>query len=127
DEAGNPQTHIFSYLAPYVEDDFKFTSRLTLNLGLRYDYRAAPYEIHNHFFWRDVNNAKGGLCFADKTLLTNGVAPAGNGVYEYCGNNVPHAGSKTPFAPRIGFAYRLPGDKTVVRGGYGVFWDSSEG
>jgi hypothetical protein len=127
DEAGNPQTHIFSYLAPYVEDDFKFTSRLTLNLGLRYDYRAAPYELHNHFFWRDVNNAAGGLCFADRTLLSNGVAPPGNGVYEYCGANVPKPGSKTPFAPRLGFAYRLPGDKTVIRGGYGVFWDSSEG
>jgi hypothetical protein len=126
DTAGNPQTHLFSYLAPYVEDDIKF-KRLTLNLGLRYDYRAAPYELHNHFFWRDVNNPKGGLCFADKTLLTNGVAPAGNGVYEYCGSNVPRPGSKTPFAPRLGFAYRLPGDKTVVRGGYGVFWDSSEG
>ncbi len=98
-----------------------------MNLGLRYDYRAAPYELHNHFFWRDVNNPKGGLCFADKTLLTNGVAPAGNGVYEYCGSNVPRPGSKTPFAPRMGFAYRLPGDKTVIRGGYGVFWDSSEG
>ena len=127
DVAGNPQTHIFSYLAPYVEDDLKVSPRLTLNLGMRYDYRAAPYEAKNHFFWRDVNNAQGGLCFADKTLLTNGVAPVGNGVYEYCGSNVPHPGSKTPFAPRLGFAYRLNDEKTVVRGGYGVFWDSSEG
>ncbi|MEO7042490.1 MAG: TonB-dependent receptor, partial [Gemmatimonadaceae bacterium] len=43
DQAGNPQTHIFSYIAPYIQDDWKPTKRLTLNLGLRWDYRAAPY------------------------------------------------------------------------------------
>ena len=129
-QAGNPQTHIFAYFAPYVEDDFKFNSQLTLNIGLRWDFRPAAYEKQNHFFWRDTTNALGGLCYADKTLSTNGVAPGGNAttgpILRYCGK-VPHGGSKTPFAPRLGFAYRLPGDKTVVRGGYGIFFDSSEG
>ena len=125
--AGNPQTHIFSYLAPYVADSWKVTQSLTLDLGLRWDYRAAPYEEKNHFFWLDTQNPQGGLCYADKILSTNGVAPAGNGVYRYCGSNHPKPASKTPFAPRVGFAYRLPGDKTVIRGGYGMFWDSSEG
>jgi hypothetical protein len=126
-EAGNPQDHVFSYFAPYVQDDWKVNNRLTLNLGLRWDYRAAAYEASNHFFWLDNKNPLGGLCYADKSLSTNGVAPAGNGVYEYCGSNVPHPGSKKPFAPRFGFAYRPFGEKTVVRGGYGIFWDSSEG
>jgi len=125
--AGNPQDHVFSYFAPFVQDDWKVSNRLTLNLGLRWDYRAAAYEVSNHFFWLDDKNSQGGLCFADKTLLTNGVAPVGNGVYEYCGSNVPHSGQKTPFAPRVGFAYRPFGEKTVIRGGYGIFWDSSEG
>jgi hypothetical protein len=125
--AGNPQDHVFSYFAPYVQDDWKVNNRLTLNLGLRWDYRAMAYEASNHFFWLDNKNPDGGLCFADKKLSTNGVAPAGNGVYEYCGSNVPHPAQKTPFAPRIGFAYRLFGDKAVIRGGYGIFWDSSEG
>jgi len=125
-EAGNPQDHVFSYFAPFFQDDWKVTNRLTLNLGLRWDYRAAPYEVSNHFFWLDDKNPLGGLCYADKTLSTNGVAPEGNGVYEYCGSNVPHPGSKTPFAPRVGFAYRMF-SKTVVRGGYGIYWDSSEG
>ena len=53
----------------------------------------------------------GGLCFADPELATNGVAPAGNGFYNYCGRNNPADGSKTPFAPRIGFAYRPFGGK----------------
>ena len=130
-EAGNPQTHVFSYFAPYVQDDLKVTKKLTLNLGLRWDYRAAAYEKQNHFMWLDTTNKQGGLCFADKTLITNGVS-TGLGydgvtpVLRYCGSNVPHPGSKTPFAPRVGFAYRL-GEKTVLRGGYGMFWDSSEG
>jgi Carboxypeptidase regulatory-like domain len=127
--AGNPQTHVFNYFAPYVQDDWKVTQKLTLNLGLRWDYRAAAYEASNHFFWLDVTNPNGGLCYADKQLSTNGVAPGGNAnsgpILRYCGS-VPHPGSKKPFAPRVGFAYRLTG-KTVVRGGYGIFFDSSEG
>ncbi len=127
--AGNPQTHIFNYYAPYVQDDWKVTQKLTLNLGLRWDYRAAAYEEKNHFFWLDTKNARGGLCFADPQLSTNGVAPGGDAtsgpILRYCGS-VPHPGSKKPFAPRFGFTYRLT-DKTVVRGGYGIFFDSSEG
>ena len=127
--AGNPQTHIFSYFAPYVQDDFKATPKLTLNAGLRWDFRAAPYELNNHFFWLDSTNPNGGLCYADKTLSTNGVAPGGDAtsgpILRYCGK-VPKPGSKTPFAPRLGFAYRVD-DKTVVRGGYGIFFDSFEG
>ena len=127
--AGNPQTHVFNYYAPYIQDDWKVTQKLTLNLGLRWDYRQAPYEASNHFFWRDLSNPLGGLCYADKTLSQNGVAPGGDSVsgpiLRYCGS-VPHAGSKKPFAPRFGFAYRLT-DKTVVRGGYGIFFDSAEG
>jgi len=127
--AGNPQTHVFNYFAPYVQDDWKVTQKLTLNLGLRWDYRAAAYETSNHFFWLDTTNARGGLCYADKKLSSDGVAPGGDStsgpILRYCGS-VPHPGSKKPFAPRIGFAYRLS-NKTVVRGGYGIFFDSAEG
>jgi len=127
--AGNPQTHVFNYFAPYVQDDWKVTRRLTLNLGLRWDYRAAVYEAHNHFFWLDTSNPEGGLCYADPALTTDGVAPGvglnGGPILRYCGS-VPHPGSKKPFAPRFGFAYRLS-NKTVVRGGYGIFFDSAEG
>jgi hypothetical protein len=129
DTAGNPQDHVFGYFAPYAMDDWKVTQKLTINLGLRWDYRPAAYEAHNHFFWLDTKNPNGGLCYADKTLSSNGVAPGGDGtsgpILRYCGK-VPHEGQKTPWAPRFGLNYRIT-PKTVFRGGYGIFFDSAEG
>jgi Carboxypeptidase regulatory-like domain len=132
--AGNLHHYVFNFLSPYVQDDWKVSGRLTLNLGLRWDWRNVPYEERNDMFWFDDQNMPGGsrftgggLCFANPALSTDGVAPAGNGYYAYCGRRNPADSSKTPFAPRVGFAYRPFGDdKTVVRGGYGIFWDSSE-
>ena len=124
--AGNLNQYHFHYVAPFVQDDWKATPRLTLNLGLRWDYRAVPYEESDKMFWFDRGNPGGGLCFAKKELLTNGIAPAGNGFYRYCGRNNPADASKTPFAPRLGFAWRPIGDRTVIRGGYGIFFDSAE-
>ena len=49
----------------------------------------------------------------------------GGPILRYCGS-VPRPGPKSPFAPRIGFNYRVD-NKTVVRAGYGVFFDSYEG
>ena len=139
---GLPKTMVFRllytlekcgmYFAPFVQDDWKATSRLTLNLGLRWDYRSVPTEKDSKMFWVDTANTLGGLCYADQQLGTETVsslggpiAPSGNGFYRYCGRPNPAAGSKKPFAPRIGLAYRL-GDKTVLRGGYGIFFDSFE-
>jgi hypothetical protein len=129
--AGNPQDHVFGYFAPYFMDNWKVNQKLTLDLGLRWDYRAAAYEAKNHFYWRDLQNPNGGLCYADKTLSTTSpaVAPGGNAtsgpILRYCGS-VPHPGPKTPFAPRFGLTYRIT-PKTVFRGGYGIFFDSAEG
>ncbi len=128
-QAGNPQTHIFKYFAPYVEDDWKMTPKLTVSMGLRWDFHAATTEAENHFFWLDTKNANGGLCYADPKLTSDGVAPGGDAnsgpILRYCGS-VPHPGSKKPFAPRLGINYRLT-PKMVVRGGYGIFFDSYEG
>ena len=127
-KVGNPRQFNFQYFAPFVQDDWKVNPRLTLNFGLRWDYRSAPYETNNRMGWLDESNHLGGMCIADKTLVDKGVAPAGNGFYRYCGRNTPDDASKKPFAPRFGMAYRpFGGDKTVVRGGYGVFFDSAEG
>ena len=124
--AGNPRQFHFQYFAPFAQDDWKVTSRLTLNLGLRWDLRTVPYEAHNDMGWRDLTNSQGGMCIADPNLVSDGIAPPGNGFYRYCNRRNPAGNEMTDFAPRIGFAYR-PFEKTVIRGGYGIFWDGIEG
>ncbi len=123
---GNENQFHFRYFAPYLQDDWKAAQNLTLNLGLRWDFRTIPYEANDKMFWIDTANTKGGLCFANQKLLTDGIAPAGNGFYRYCGRDNPRSPSYLPFAPRLGFAYRPFGNnKTVIRGGYGLTFDSS--
>jgi Carboxypeptidase regulatory-like domain len=128
---GNPREFHFSYFAPYIQDDWKATPNLTINAGLRWDYRPFPYETHNHMGWLDVTNPNGGLCIADQSLVTSGVtapAPGFGTFYRYCGRKNPAPPEKFDFGPRFGFAYRPFGDeKTVLRGGYGLYWDALEG
>ncbi|HKQ78279.1 MAG TPA: TonB-dependent receptor [Blastocatellia bacterium] len=86
----------------YLQDDFKVSPKLTLNLGVRYEFSTPLYENQNRLSNYDpqtnsIIRAKGGSLY-DRGLVDP----------DY--NN---------FAPRIGFAYNLF-DKTVIRGGYGV-------
>lgn len=131
--AGNLNQYRFFYFAPFVQDDWNVNDHLVLNLGLRWDYRSVPFEASNKMFWFDTANAGGGLCMADQALgtqtvasLGSPIAPPGNRFYRYCGRRNPADGSKTPFGPRFGLSYRPFGNKTVFRGGYGIFFDSSE-
>lgn len=126
-KSGNPRSFNFLYLAPYVQDDWKVSSRLTLNLGVRWDFRTVPNETNDRMGWRDLDNPKGGLLVADKTLVDKGIVGDGT-YYKYAGRRNPYDASKRVFAPRIGFAFRpFADDRTVIRGGYGIFFDSAEG
>ena len=125
--SGNPRQFNYWYLAPYLQDDWKVSSRLTLNLGLRWDFRTIPYESHDRMGWRDLSNPLGGLLVADKTLVDKGIIGDGS-FYKFAGRRNPSDASKRVLSPRFGFAFRpFSDDKTVVRGGYGVFFDSAEG
>jgi len=114
-----PHLH-FAAWAPYFEDDIKVSPKLTMNLGLRYDYSGVATEAQNNFAWLDTSLPGGGLYFANRSIVSN----YGNGYYAYGGRSDGPA-PKNVWAPRIGFSYR-PFEKTVVRGGYGIFYDSSE-
>ena len=92
----------------FVQDDWKTTSRLTVNLGLRYDY-FAPYTQSDDRFANVYQNG---------FLLANVVTPQ-NSSY---GRGLLQPNRKD-FGPRFGFAYRPPvGGEWVIRGGYGIYW-----
>ena len=88
----------------YLQDDFKVNSKLTLNLGIRYEYGTPQWVADNRLANFDP---------ATKTLLQ---AKSGS-IYDRALVNP----RKNDWAPRFGFAYRLM-DKTVIRGGYGISW-----
>jgi len=124
--AGNPREFNFMYFAPYVQDDWRVTERLTVNLGLRWDYRNVPYETRNRMAWRNLDFGPGGLLVADQSLVEGGIVDGA--YYEYADRRSPENPDRFKvFAPRVGFAWRPFGERTVVRGGFGIFYDSAEG
>jgi hypothetical protein len=126
-EVGNPREMNMMYIAPYIQDDWKVNSKLTLNLGLRYDYRSVPYETNDRFGWRNLDYAPGGLLVADSNLQAEGINDGR--YYQAAGRRNPENPDRFKvFAPRIGFAFRPDeAGKTVIRGGWGRFYDSAEG
>jgi hypothetical protein len=120
----NEVAYSFRYFAPWIQDDWKVSSKLTVNAGLRYDFNKKPFEDLNRVDWLDPNIAGGGLYVANKSLITSGL---GGALYAYGGERFPGPKQLLTFAPRVGFAYRpSDNDKTVLRAGYGIFYDTTE-
>jgi hypothetical protein len=98
----------------FLQDDWKVTPHLTLNVGIRYDISGPPVERHNWFSTFDptlVNSQTGRL-----------------GVLRYAGVNGSHLFVKydgNNIAPRFGFAYSI-NDKTVMRGGFALIYNPVE-
>ncbi|WP_031498300.1 TonB-dependent receptor [Bryobacter aggregatus] len=116
----HPYTRSYNF---YVQDDWKVLPRLTLNYGVRYELNSPQKERTDKTSQFDLNtgllnSGRGGVYDVNRsTGLLNlvGTKDIGNTLYRM---------PKTNFAPRFGFAYRLTQDnKTVVRGGYGIFFD----
>lgn len=90
----------------FINDSYRVTPRLTINGGLRYEYNSPPVDADNRATVYDV---------ATRSLVAVGT------------NGVPRSGfdaDKNNFAPRVGFAWSF-NEKTVLRGGYGVYYDQS--
>jgi len=106
------------YFALFLQDDFKISNRMTLNLGLRWDYETPNHERFNRMVrGLDFNapspiasqvqgfNAKGAVLFP-------GINGQPGGAFNSDRNN---------FQPRVGVAYRIS-PKWVLRGGYGLYY-----
>ncbi len=91
------------HLAGWVQDDMKLNSKLTVNLGFRYEYNSVPWEVGNRF---------------------GGVVDHGSLFGHFVLNPKPlYAPDYNNFAPRLGVAYKVT-DKTVLRGGFAIFTNS---
>ncbi len=116
-------TFRWNYYAPWAQDDWKLTDRLTLNLGLRWDLNSPVFEIQdriNYGFDTQVINPV-------SSRINQQQFPAyqvrgGLGFVNVNGNpRYPYRWDRNNLQPRLGFAYLLS-DKTVLRGGYGLYY-----
>ncbi len=91
----------------YFMDDWKVSPRLTLNLGLRYELNTVPVDPYGRLRSLEPSNP------------TQLYPAPGTEAALFKGNH-------KNFAPRLGFAYRLFGNKTVLRGGYGIYYNQNQ-
>ena len=102
----------FRYYAAFVQDDYRIVPRLTLNLGVRYDVITAPtdrFDRYSNFNPTEVNPVTG-----TPGVLQYAGVDFGRQAYDTNYNNI---------GPRAGFAFDVSGTgRTVVRGGYGIFY-----
>jgi hypothetical protein len=109
----------FRAISGYAQDNWKLSSKLTLDMGLRYDFFPTLTEVHDAQSFFDplllnlVTNINGALNFAGKGPGT-------------CNCDTPVNNHKTNFGPRLGAAYQL-GTKTVVRASYGLMFTHGGG
>lgn len=97
----------------YVQDDIKATSKLSFNLGVRYEYNQWPVEKFNHLSMFDRTSNQ--YVWAGRNPLTGQGPNVRRSVIDPDWNN---------FAPRIGLAYRVK-PNTTIRAGYGIFYVSN--
>lgn len=104
------------YWGTFIQDDWRITRKLTINLGLRYETELPRTEVMNRYSYWDLN-ATSPISVPGYTL---------KGVMKFVDNNTPSPFDKdlNNFGPRIGFAYAL-NEKTSIRAGAGLFYSVS--
>jgi hypothetical protein len=125
----NPNTYFRSWdFIAYAQDDWRVTSKFTFQYGLRYEAVTPPVELFNHIANLDVNSQIASIAASGVSCPTCAalVLPGGTGPFS---GGFPRAlvhGDYGNWAPRIGFAWQPPiKPKTVVRGGYSIFYNES--
>ena len=103
---GNRQWRV----AGYIQDDFKATSRLTLNLGIRYEFDQPWYEVNN----RTANVLPDGTVEYASRVPAGAVAGA-----VVCPTRACYNANYKQIMPRLGFAFEAT-PRLVIRGGYGA-------
>lgn len=110
------------YRALYVQDDFRMTKNLTLNLGLRWDVSLPAWSSEGYFSTFDPtvpNPGAGGLLGSLVYAADTGVGGCTSaGGSSLCRDKIANTYWNN-WQPRVGFAYRI-GDKSVLRGGFGI-------
>jgi hypothetical protein len=118
----------------FIQDDWKFSSKLTLNLGLRYELDLPPYDTRGRISTFDPALYKPRMQVDSSGNPVGppigGFVQAGNVISQYDLPEVPNVGKRVfrsvdpnNFAPCLGFAYSpRPAGRFVVRGGYGIFY-----
>ena len=89
----------------FAQDDFKVTPKLTVNLGVRYDFASPVWNASNQLSNFNPAGAGSVITASSGSLASQSLVQP----------------QKTDFAPRFGFAYEID-SKTVVRGGYGIYY-----
>lgn len=106
----------YMFAAGFVQDDIKLTSKLTLNVGIRYDFNAPRTESQDRY--RGFSPTTPNPAIGGRLGAIIGAGGQGGLQAEYSGLVKP---DRTNFGPRLGFAYAI-NQKTVIRGGYGIYY-----
>jgi hypothetical protein len=121
----SPATQNYQY-AGFVQDNWKFNNKLTLNLGFRYDLDMPRTEKHDEMATFDANATS--PIASQVSGVDPTVCPACNslkGAFSYVGganSRYPYNVYKGAIGPRFGFAYSVR-PATVIRGGIGIYYD----